>query len=544
MLRLLLSLTLLLPTWVGAQPTQTPADLDAEAWRADLRYLVDELELRHADLYHTIDEEAFREAVAELDARIPHLDDDEVVVEVARLTARVGDGHTGLLLPFDGFDFRRLPLELYDGPGGHFVLAASPEHRDLVGTRLVRVGMAEVEDLVGQILPLVPRDNDAGLRTLAAFYLRLAELLETLGAVEDPDAVPLTVEDADGQRRTVIVRPLDRRAEVDWQYIRPRTELPLYLRQRDTTYWFEYFPESRTVFLQFNSADIGAGAEADAFRAFTDSLVTFVDENEADRLVIDLRWNAGGSIDRARYVLAAALRADRLNRPGALFTVTGPTTFSAASVLAKELDEYTETLFVGEPMAGRPSGGFGDLGFITLPNSGVRVRYSRWGSHPRGDHRPTIVPDLHAPLTLEAYRVGVDPALEAILAMGPRPPIGEVVDQTIREDGLGAAIEEYRRLRRTAYNSYDFGIAELYRLGHRLLQDGDVEEAVALFELNLEHHPYHPFLWDALGDGYRAAGRREEAVESYLRAFAIDKQLSQSLDKARELQRELGSDSD
>lgn len=62
-----------------AQPQPTPAaaaaapDLTPEQWRADLRFLVAEIEHRHPDPYRHAGREAFMAAVADLDRRIPEL---------------------------------------------------------------------------------------------------------------------------------------------------------------------------------------------------------------------------------------------------------------------------------------------------------------------------------------------------------------------------------------------------------------------------------------------------------------------------------------
>lgn len=76
-------------------------------------------------------------------------------------------------------------------------------------------------------------------------------------------------------------------------------------------------------------------------------------------------------------------------------------TFSAGVNFAERLNIYTNAIFVGAPTGGRPSG-YGDLGYLLLPNSNIRIRYSRL--HPvldEWDSRPSIFPDLKAPNTYE-----------------------------------------------------------------------------------------------------------------------------------------------
>ena len=89
--------------------TQIPA-LSKAQWREDLQYLVDQLSDHHLNLYHTITQERFAEAVADLHAAIPLLQDAAIVVELLRLTALIGDGHTS----FRSWEvFQQYPLDLF-----------------------------------------------------------------------------------------------------------------------------------------------------------------------------------------------------------------------------------------------------------------------------------------------------------------------------------------------------------------------------------------------------------------------------------------------
>src|SRR6266550_6708422 len=73
--------------------------ISSDAWREDLRYLARELPNHHANAFHTISREAFAGEVARLDAAIPSLPADEVLVGLMRVVALIGDGHTHLDLP-------------------------------------------------------------------------------------------------------------------------------------------------------------------------------------------------------------------------------------------------------------------------------------------------------------------------------------------------------------------------------------------------------------------------------------------------------------
>jgi hypothetical protein len=72
---------------------------DAQKWRVDLHYLSVEMPKRHKNLFHSVTREQFDSAVSRLNERIPSLTRNQILVELARIVAMVGDGHTSLF-PF------------------------------------------------------------------------------------------------------------------------------------------------------------------------------------------------------------------------------------------------------------------------------------------------------------------------------------------------------------------------------------------------------------------------------------------------------------
>ena len=63
--------------------------------------------------------------------------------------------------------------------------------------------------------------------------------------------------------------------------------------------------------------------------------------------------------------------------------------------------------------------------------------------------------------------------------------------------------------------------AAINALGYQYLQGGSVEEALALFVINVEKYPGSWNTYDSLGEGYATAGKRELAIENYSKALAM-----------------------
>ena len=91
-----------------------------------------DMQKRHANLFHSVSREKFLAAVADLDARIPKLQRNEIIVGLMRIAAMVGDGHTRVDPRKDmKFGFPSLPLRLYLFDDGLYVRAAAPEYAQL-----------------------------------------------------------------------------------------------------------------------------------------------------------------------------------------------------------------------------------------------------------------------------------------------------------------------------------------------------------------------------------------------------------------------------
>lgn len=97
------------------------------------------------------------------------------------------------------------------------------------------------------------------------------------------------------------------------------------------------------------------------------------------------------------------------------------------------------------------------------------------------------------------------------------PDVTRQLTQALAASGGEAVSETYRALKRR-YPPERFNQDLLNTLGYGLLGDGRTDDALAVFELNVEAYPDSPNPYDSLGDAYSAAGRLEDARRSYERA--------------------------
>lgn len=530
---------LILALLLSAAPARAQESREAR-WRADLEYLGTQLEIRHPDLHHALSREEFRAGLDDIAERIPALSDDGVALALARLLARVGDGHTTVpLLWDDSLGFRRLPIQLVRTADGVSVLAADRALEGLAGSRVLRIGGLPAPAALDSVATLVSHDNDWTAYADAADYAAVPEILHGLGIADSPDRVRLVVEDPAGSRREVLVEAAAADTPVEWDYGAFGDSAP-WLSRREDPYWLAVLPGDSVAYVQYNRAD--RDKEEESVTEFGQRLLGLVKQGGIRRIVVDLRWNHGGARWRARHLLGALVaaeyelggpRSSRSREPdGHLVTLIGPGTFSAANLFALDLDLHTNTAFVGLPTGGKPND-FGEMGRFRLPNSGLEIRHSvyyRQATHPR-DTRPAIFPDQRVEWTAADVSEGRDPVLERALSWRPLPSaIGEL-ERRIDANGVAPALAWLDSLAAAPVQTLRVSEAEVNRLGYDLLKAGRTDAATAVLGWNLDTHPWSANAHDSLADAYLAAGREAEADRLLCQAFALDPQFDRALDR-------------
>lgn len=414
-----------------------PGDLARdEGWRADLAFMSREVK-RRVRSFREMPAAEFDAAVEQLDRDLPGLTDMQIVAAMMRLLRPLGDGHA-FVLPAGHEQQPALPVRFYLFEEGVFVTAAAAGYRELLGAEVLKVGGVAVGDVLAAIDPLLSRDNSQQVRRLSPEVLRWAPLLHAIGVLSDPGEAELTVRFADGRTGEVTVAvagpgPHDYPNVGLWPGLtgpRPAgwaalcdtvdAPLPLYLRNCDLLYWFEYLPEHGLVYFQFNSVQ---DQQPEPFAAFCERLFAFIGSHPVSRLVLDVRWNGGGNTFLTPQLLHHLIRCTTINRPGGLYVIIGRATFSAAQNTVTAIERETDAVFVGEATGSCPNF-IGETVPFQLPCSQTTVNVADlyWQTSWPNDHRPWIAPELYAPPTFESYRQNRDPAMEAILACGEHLP--------------------------------------------------------------------------------------------------------------------------
>lgn len=397
----------------------------ARKWQEDLRFMAKEMPKTHKDLYHSISPAAFAHMVRNLNTEIPSLSRAEVIVKMAEIVAAVNDGHTNIYPTRDPkIGFHTLPVQFTYFADGLYIRAAQPEERSLLGAKVLRIGKLGEEDAYAAVKTMVGHENEGGARYWAQYLLAMPEVLEGLHITDGVKDVPLLLQGDHGELR-VILHPSEpvplmsgdistlfypRPGWIDVRDLDSAPD-PLWLRKIDVPFHFEHVGD--LLYVQINSV---ADAKDETLAHFAERVHDEIAATKPDKVAIDLRQNRGGNNALIVPLIRSIIQSQNIDRPGHLFGMIGPATFSAAQNLTDDLEKYTNILFVGEP-TGSKGNTYGDSRKIVLPNSGITVRVAiyYWQDWHPADKRDATTPQIPAPLTFQAYRHKIDPALEAII---------------------------------------------------------------------------------------------------------------------------------
>lgn len=524
-----------------AQTNRSNSDMTAEKWREDLRFLAKTLEQVHPAPYKKISREDFQTEIKRLSDNIPKLSREKIITRMMQLTALLRDGHTTLKpLGANGFNLW-FPIRFYEFTDGVYVTAVAPEHKELLGKKIVRIGNLPVLEAARKAASVKSADNNFAEKE-GIQYLSNAVALHSLDIINNTGILPVTYEKTDGSLAEIFVESVEIPLQSDsWMYwgemFSPpqletiafhnlpakefragRKDLPLHLRER-LPYWYEILDDGKTIYMQFNFVQ-NWGDEN--FAAFYKRMFAEADRLQTKRFILDIRYNSGGDGSMLLPFVHEFIKREYLNQSGKIFTLVGRKTFSAGVMLAALMNKHTESVFVGEPM-GAPLNHFGDAGQISLPNSKLSLQVSRIYHQlsSSDDTSRYFSIDIPAVFTAESYFAGRDAALEAIEQSARNKSIPDL----FLSAGSKAALDEYKR-RAALYQNVDwwrpFSEEKMNHTGYELLEKKRIDDAVAAFELNAKHYPQSWNVWDSLAEAYMAKGDREKAILFYERSLKLN----------------------
>jgi hypothetical protein len=405
---------------------QNAVSLTPAQWREDLRFLQKTVHTKYRNLFYNVTEKQFDSAVNAIDQKIGTLTDLQMRVEFVKLVAMFKVGHTAVRQRLgQGNDIkpwvRTLPARFYFFSDGVYLRSIDEKYREAAGGKVTGIGNMDIKEVLEKLHAVISFENEQGFKSMLPFYLNVPEFLSALGIIEDPSNVKITYE-KNGTLKTINIPAINMPAQAahgntsdnnKWVDAYNGKQTPLWLKDPEHLRYFEYLPETKTVYVRHSAIQDEPGM---TIKDFFDNVFRFVDSADVDKFILDIRTNGGGNNYLNKPVITGIIQSKKINRKGHLFVITGKSTFSAAQNLTNELEKYTEVIFAGEPTSENVNF-YGDTRTEILPNSLLNVNLSWlwWQNLDPRDKRPWTAPELAADMSFADYEQGKDPVLDLVL---------------------------------------------------------------------------------------------------------------------------------
>lgn len=404
-------------------PTDSTSRIDG--WRFDLALAKKVLYRSHYRIFIKTSETVWEREFRRINDAIPNLTDKEISLELMKFVALAGDGHTTTWPMYrKSLDFHLLPVLIYPFKDGCYIRAAAPEHAEIVGARVTRVGDKPIEELLKAVEAFGGHENPMHALNQAPTLLSTVEVLQMVGAAQSDTETTLTIEKNKKPTLYKITATAwdpalhgPRDEAPTWVQMNAKTTNPEPLSRKNPreSYWFEYLAKEKILYFQYRNM---FDSPEKPFASFLHSMFAEIDRQPVEAFVIDLRQNFGGSSELYKPLIEEIIRHPKINEKGKLFTLIGRMTYSAAMNLSTDLEFWTRTLFIGEPTGCSPNF-IGENKLFTLPYSKIKVsvsdRYHQKGESLSLDKRIWIAPNIAAQETSETYQDNVDPSLQEVV---------------------------------------------------------------------------------------------------------------------------------
>ncbi len=502
-------------------------------WQDDLHFLQQTVHKDYSFLFKKITADAFDAEVEKLYKAMPSLNDVERMAGLAKIVCLFKYGHTNIGWRQSPVKYHVAPVNFYWFSDGLYAEGADKKYAGIVGAKLLKVEGVPVMDVLKAIKPLVPAENDQYFKAYGLDFMTIPEALHAQGITRELKTTVTCTFEKDGKTFDQTMTAIESfhlprnygfaTPGPDWISVRDHKSTPFYLKNIDKNYYYEYIPESKTVYVRQSQV---LDDKLEPIDAFYKKVFAFIDNNDVDKLVLDVRLNEGGNNYKNKPVVTGIIENKKINKPGKLFVIIGRRTFSACQNLVNELHNYTNALFVGEPTAENINF-YGDTRRVVLPKTGIPVflSFAWWQDKPQWENADWLAPQLAVDMNFYDYCSNKDPVLQACLDFSEKDPVIDPI-QRLKDLFMAGKMDEVEKeakgmIGNPKYRYIEFE-TKINDAGYNLLNGKQTEGAIFIFQLNTRLFPKSANAWDSFAEANWKAKKKDKAIEYYNKAIELD----------------------
>jgi hypothetical protein len=385
---------------------------DSNLWIEDIKAYKANLEKHHIDLYHKISKVEFEQELKTIQSNLNSKTDIDVIIDLMRLTQKIGDGHTAFSLR--GFKTHLFPIEI-DKIGEQWrIVKTTDKHKNLLGKTLIAIDgrtMKHIENEISKVAQYIENKQSKTIR--AAQYAMISELLHGLHLTNNALSATFTFSDENKKKTEVRLEAINSKDYYDnvefktLEIAIPEIEKPNAL-QHDFL-WFSPIKTTDAIYIKFESYP--SFEEMEKFGA---SVLNHINTNNSKQIVIDLRNNGGGDFFIGTFLAYYLNLADSIDWKSGVYVLIDKVTFSAGTSNTSQFRQILNAKIVGEPTGSNPTG-YQDMGQFKLPNSGMTVTYSKRLFRFQEKVTQGIQPDVFIAYDWQSYSKGIDNMMQWVI---------------------------------------------------------------------------------------------------------------------------------
>jgi len=386
--------------------------IDIESWTKDIDFYMTNLEQHHIDLYNTISKAEFEKEIQEIKSTLNKKSDVDVIIDLMRLTRKIGDGHTAFSLR--GVETNLFPIEIYKVNGKWRVIKTTNNHKNLLGKILMGIDGKSINKIVKEVSKVaqyVENEQSEIIRT--GEYMMISELLFGLQLTNNEFKAEFSFLDDNNKETNVLLNAINNKdyyGITDFETFKiviPEIQKPI--DSKHDYLWFSPIKDTKGIYIKFESYPSFEDIET-----FGESLLNYINENQMKQVVIDMRNNGGGDFFVGVFLAYYLNLADSIDWKSGVYLLTDKVTFSAATSNASQFRQILNAKIVGEPTGSNPTG-YQDMEQFTLPNSGMIVTYSKRLFRFQDKVTQGVQPDVLIEYDWKSYSKGIDNMMEWII---------------------------------------------------------------------------------------------------------------------------------
>lgn len=385
---------------------------NVENWTKDIDFYKTNLEKYHIDLYNNISKVQFEQELQQIKSTLHKKSDTDVIIDLMRLTRKIGDGHTAFSLR--GVETHLFPIEIYKVNKQWRVIKTTKNHKHLLGKIVVEIdgkSINTIEKEVSKVAQYIENDQSKIIRT--GEYLVISELLYGLKLTKNELGGNFKFLDDKGKTSEVSLKAISNKTYyentefVNFETVIHEIEKPTDLKH--DYLWFSPIKSTSGIYIKFESYP-----SFEHMEAFGKSVLNYINKNNIKKIAIDLRNNGGGDFFVGTFLAYYLNLADSIDWKSGVYVLTDKVTFSAATSNASQFRQILNAKIVGEPTGSNPTG-YQDMGQFTLPNSGMIVTYSKRFFKFQDQVTQGIQPDVLIEYEWESYSNGIDNMMKWVI---------------------------------------------------------------------------------------------------------------------------------